>query len=202
LTPYIHLFVSKLQRTWPRFHWHDFLGFVFHRYVLQHHFGTLGINPLNAQWSPICHLLALLGAHHIFRVRRIRVKLCGSCYSSTVTPMCLNHATGTCQKRMGRKDKNGIWDTHSVFLTYSHWSIQFSKAVWKLENKNTDETYTNIKKHHPPINYLVSIWTRFIAVMLKCPSMVRIIPLSLSARTHIQDVPGGMCQTSGECSLC
>jgi hypothetical protein len=30
------------------------------------------INPLNTQLSPICHLLALLGAHHILHVSRIR----------------------------------------------------------------------------------------------------------------------------------
>ena len=30
-------------------------------------------NPLNAQLNPICHLLALLGAHHILHVSRIRV---------------------------------------------------------------------------------------------------------------------------------
>jgi hypothetical protein len=34
----------------------------------------LGINPLNAELYPICHLLALLGARHIFHVSRIRVK--------------------------------------------------------------------------------------------------------------------------------
>jgi hypothetical protein len=32
------------------------------------------INPLNAKLNPICHLLALLGAHHILHVNRIRVK--------------------------------------------------------------------------------------------------------------------------------
>jgi hypothetical protein len=32
------------------------------------------INPLNAELNPICHLLALLGAHHILQVNRIRVK--------------------------------------------------------------------------------------------------------------------------------
>ena len=32
------------------------------------------LNPLNAQLNPICHLLALLGAHHILHVSRIRVK--------------------------------------------------------------------------------------------------------------------------------
>jgi len=30
-------------------------------------------NPLNAELKPICHLLALLGAHHILHVSRIRV---------------------------------------------------------------------------------------------------------------------------------
>ena len=33
-------------------------------------------NPLNAELNPICHLLALLGAHHIFNVGRVRVNKC------------------------------------------------------------------------------------------------------------------------------
>ena len=33
-----------------------------------------GINSLNAKLNPICHLLALLGAHHIHHVCRVRVK--------------------------------------------------------------------------------------------------------------------------------
>ena len=32
------------------------------------------LNPLNAELNPICHLLALLGAHHFLHVSRIRVK--------------------------------------------------------------------------------------------------------------------------------
>ena len=32
----------------------------------------LVFNPLNAEWNLICHLLALLGAHHILHVSRIR----------------------------------------------------------------------------------------------------------------------------------
>jgi len=32
------------------------------------------MNPLNAELNPICHLLALLGAHHILHISRIRVK--------------------------------------------------------------------------------------------------------------------------------
>jgi hypothetical protein len=35
------------------------------------------INPLNAELNPICHLMALLGAHHILHVSRIRVKVEG-----------------------------------------------------------------------------------------------------------------------------
>ena len=33
----------------------------------------LRINPLNAELHPICHLLALLGAHYIFHVSGLRV---------------------------------------------------------------------------------------------------------------------------------
>jgi len=36
----------------------------------------VNINPLNAKLNPICHLLALLGAHPILHVSRIRVKYC------------------------------------------------------------------------------------------------------------------------------
>jgi len=32
------------------------------------------LKPLNAEFYPIWHLLALLGAHHILHVSRIRVK--------------------------------------------------------------------------------------------------------------------------------
>ena len=40
------------------------------RYPKRSHF-----NPLNAELYPICHLLALLGAHHILHISRIRVKI-------------------------------------------------------------------------------------------------------------------------------
>jgi hypothetical protein len=36
---------------------------------------TVFFNPLNAKLNPICHLLALLGAHPILHVSRIRVKM-------------------------------------------------------------------------------------------------------------------------------
>jgi hypothetical protein len=45
------------------------------------------INPLNAELNPICHLLALLGAHHILHVSRIRVK--GSAKPGTKVFVCI-----------------------------------------------------------------------------------------------------------------
>jgi len=38
------------------------------------HPSSVGVNPLNAELNPLGHLLALLGAHHIFHFSRIRVK--------------------------------------------------------------------------------------------------------------------------------
>jgi len=34
---------------------------------------SVAFNPLNAELNPICHLLSLLGAHHILHIGRIRV---------------------------------------------------------------------------------------------------------------------------------
>jgi hypothetical protein len=46
---------------------------------------TFSINPLNAELNPICHLLALLGTHHIFHISRIRVNFS---VNSSATPQC------------------------------------------------------------------------------------------------------------------
>jgi len=45
------------------------------------------MNPLNAELNPICHLLALLGAHHILHVSRIRVKAAGFLLQAITTYM-------------------------------------------------------------------------------------------------------------------
>ena len=37
--------------------------------------GRTVLNPLNAELNPLCHLLALLGAHHILHISRLRVKV-------------------------------------------------------------------------------------------------------------------------------
>jgi hypothetical protein len=36
--------------------------------------GSININPLNVKLNPICHLLALLGAHHFLHVSGVKVK--------------------------------------------------------------------------------------------------------------------------------
>jgi len=51
-------------------------------------------NPLNTKLNPICHLLALLGAHHIFHVSGIRVNLQQhliSCKFEVVTTLTFNN---------------------------------------------------------------------------------------------------------------
>jgi len=47
------------------FYWCAFIGLLD---TFQYSF-----NPLNAKLNPICHLLALLGAHHILHVSWVRV---------------------------------------------------------------------------------------------------------------------------------
>jgi len=41
---------------------------------VQQHIIIFGLKPLKAELHPICHLLALLAAHHILHVSRIRVE--------------------------------------------------------------------------------------------------------------------------------
>jgi hypothetical protein len=52
------------------------------------------MNPLNAELNPICHLLALLGAHHILHVSGIRVKPLNMVITTQVclsSALILNH---------------------------------------------------------------------------------------------------------------
>ena len=51
------------------------------------------VNPLNAKLNPICHLLALLEAHHIFHVSGVRVRqLKCLCKMLTKFSLSLSHA--------------------------------------------------------------------------------------------------------------
>jgi len=50
----------------------------------KHNIHTENINPLNADLNPDCPLLALLGAHHILHVSRIRVKYLRQLYTFAI----------------------------------------------------------------------------------------------------------------------
>ena len=73
-------------------------------------------NPLKAELNPICHLLTLLGAHLIFHVSRIRIKLGirwgmgGQCHALATLPpgktrYVLYRRLGGPQSRSGRVRK-------------------------------------------------------------------------------------------------
>jgi hypothetical protein len=66
-------FFSKSQSISPKFVGYFGAFFKVH-IIIAHKYFTF--NPLNADLNPICHLLALLGSHHIFHVSRIRVNVC------------------------------------------------------------------------------------------------------------------------------
>ena len=74
LHTHLHLHVALIRRSNGRN-----LG-TFQEAMLFRKSGSIGLkkksfNPLNAELNPICHLLALLGAHHILHVSRIRVNI-------------------------------------------------------------------------------------------------------------------------------
>ena len=48
------------------------VGYVVQKQVVSY---KVWFNPLNAKLNPICHLLALLGAHPILHVSRVRVNV-------------------------------------------------------------------------------------------------------------------------------
>jgi len=56
--------INSFYQPFPKMSWHN---------ASTHEIEKI-INPLNTKLNPICHLLALLGAHLILRVSRIRVK--------------------------------------------------------------------------------------------------------------------------------
>jgi hypothetical protein len=63
------------------------------------------ISPLNAELNHICHLLALLGAHHILHVSRIRVNFHSVCCRNERSVPCVCKTDGrenTCYNKHDR----------------------------------------------------------------------------------------------------
>jgi len=74
------MFAIYLLNHYISVHWY----YIYTQVRLWQHVSTVNVhlqanrdhfNPLNAELNPICHLLALLGAHHIFHVSGLRFKL-------------------------------------------------------------------------------------------------------------------------------
>jgi len=57
---------------------------------------TWSFNPLNAELNPICHMLALLGAHHILHVSRIRVNNISGSTRPVERPRTLRPSSRAC----------------------------------------------------------------------------------------------------------
>jgi hypothetical protein len=85
----IHKFPQIQMHSTPNQVWekllyciHYFIVYTRLHFILQHcillykFFSLLpNINPLKVELNPICHLLALLGVHHILHVSGIRVNI-------------------------------------------------------------------------------------------------------------------------------
>ena len=69
MSPLVSSFVLWSYNVRPQTDHRNFISTV------SFHLACCFINPLNAELNPICHLLALLGPHHILHVSRIRVKV-------------------------------------------------------------------------------------------------------------------------------
>jgi len=65
----------KVLQTPKRMNVSEILHYLPEKSIVCTRMPVCKINPLKAELNPICHLLALLGAHLIFHISRIRVKL-------------------------------------------------------------------------------------------------------------------------------
>jgi len=72
--------------------------------IFTHFLSGYPINPFNAKLNLICHLLALLGAHHILHVSRVRVNVDGSvAFMSVSRSLLFIFTTGLTENTQGLK---------------------------------------------------------------------------------------------------
>jgi len=107
------------------------------------------INPLNAELNSICHLLALLGAHHILYVSRIRVKeLETKSKIKNIRDLYkgINDFKKGYQPRTNTvKDENGdlVADSHSIL---ARWRNYFSQLLNVHEVNDVRQTEIHTAK--------------------------------------------------------
>jgi len=82
---------------------------------------TRWFNPLNAELNPICYLLALLGAHHILHVSRVRVnKDCVRVMETNLMhyyPQFFRQSTSTCFGHICSPSSGGL------LYIYNNWYV-------------------------------------------------------------------------------
>ena len=88
----------------------------------------LTIDPLNAELNPICQLLALLGAHHILHISRIRVKMAYRCSSMHYKPWTW-------------REVRGLWHDPAIYHTdykteRRNVQIKYAMLWYNLQQKN------------------------------------------------------------------
>jgi hypothetical protein len=80
---------------------------------------NVNFNPLNSKLNPICHLLALLGAHPSLHVSRIRVNthFKKTCASVSVRTLTISKCTvRLCTKNRSNCNKDYILPTSCVYV--------------------------------------------------------------------------------------
>jgi len=110
------------------------------------------LNPLNTELNPICHLLALLGAHHFLHVSRIRVNLVtlsgATKLTYIITVVICNLRVewyGHCTVKQTKiflskvvKFTNGLWSTsffgHSLYGNHKNagYLLMWWDKCWRL----------------------------------------------------------------------
>jgi hypothetical protein len=93
-------------------------------------------NPLNSKLNPICHFLALSGAHPILHVSRIRVKLAGASVRSTTGSWGLRISGSNAGYTMFRV----VWRvlaTHSIRQFPRHFPSRASPCAITFQKQST-----------------------------------------------------------------
>ena len=99
---YLNIWTKNRKTVWTQPQWvASQISFLNSYYLI--------INPLNAKLNPICHLLALLGAHHILHVSRISVKWMIVVSHRMRTKACIHCKYGLWNELMTSGTKTQAW---------------------------------------------------------------------------------------------
>jgi hypothetical protein len=89
----------------------------------EHTFPSCFFNPLNAELNPICHLLALLGAHPILHVSRIRVNIHLNTFLPSISMSCNPCLFFTSLKVRVHKMWGISWHVHLCGISFLKWTV-------------------------------------------------------------------------------